>query len=81
MISIEARMIDLLMSGRRLTLPDGWEVKWNIQNNHKTYGSSYANTGIPKYQDAERIVSCVNNCAGIIDEAEEYGSILFDDEY
>lgn len=45
------------------------------QNNHKTYGSSYANTGIPKYQDAERIVSCVNNCAGITDEALEAGII------
>lgn len=45
------------------------------QNNYKTHGKSKENTGIQNYIDAERIVSCVNACAGITNEALENGVI------
>lgn len=45
------------------------------QNNYKTHAKSKENIGIQNFEDAERIVACVNACEGITTEALKKGIV------
>lgn len=56
--------------------PEDYRVVQTVnQNNFNTYGKSRVDVGIYKQEDAERIVACVNACAGITNEVLEAGIV------
>jgi len=49
--------------------PEDYRIVQTVnQNNFDNYGKSRVDVGIYKQEDAERIVACVNACAGVDDE-------------
>ena len=56
--------------------PENYRVVQTVnQNNFNTYGKSRVDFGIYKQEDADRIVACVNACAGITTEALNMGVV------